>query len=136
MIVQGPLGLCRRPGRRLPRPEDGDITGANPPTPERIDAWVRAGIHVAGRPEWLIVKVHTHGAADANLAGLLGGGLDSLFADLERRYNNGAHWRLHYVTARELYNIIKAAEAGRTGDPSDFRDFAITPPGARVPMLI
>jgi hypothetical protein len=132
MIVQGPLCLCRRPGRFLPRPEDGDVTGPNPAAPERVDAWVRTGIHVSGRPEWIIVKVHTHGAADRNLTSLLGGGFDALFSDLEHRYNDGRRWRLHYVTARELYNIIKAAEAGRTGDPSDYRDFAITPPAARV----
>jgi hypothetical protein len=31
--------------------------------------------------------------------------------------------RFHYVTARELVNIIHAAEAGHSGDPSQFRDF-------------
>jgi hypothetical protein len=128
MIVQGPLGILRRPGLVLPRPEDGDITGQHPATPERVDAWVRTAIHLPGRPEWVFVKVHTHGAADDNLAGLLGGGFDALFADLEARYNDGRRWRLHYVNARELYNIIKAAEAGRAGDPSDYRDFLIAPP--------
>jgi hypothetical protein len=132
MIVQGPLGLCRRPGRFLPRPEDGDVTGSNPATPERIDAWVRADIHVPGRPEWVFVKVHTHGAAVGNLSGLLDGGFDALFTDLESRYNDGRRWRLHYVTAREMYNLIKAAEAGHAGDPSAYRDFAIAPPGERV----
>jgi hypothetical protein len=135
MIIQGPLCVCRRPGRLLPRPEDGDVTGINPATPERVDAWARTAIHVAGRPEWVFVKVHTHGASDRNLAGLLGGGFETLFSDLEHRYNDGRRWRLHYVTARELYNIIKAAEAGRTGSPSDYRDFAITPPAARIPAL-
>ena len=95
----------------------------------------RPAIHLPGRPEWVFVKVHTHGAADRNLAGLLGGGFEALFSDLERRYNDGRRWRLHYVTARELYNIIKAAEAGHTGDPSDYRNFAIAPPGARIAAL-
>jgi hypothetical protein len=136
MIVQGPLGLCRRSGRRLPRPEDGDVTGTNPATPERVDAWVRANIHLPGRPEWVFVKVHTHGAADGNLNGLLGSGFDALFTDLEARYNDGRRWRLHYVTAREMYNMVKAAEAGHAGDPSDYRDFSISPPAARVLTLV
>jgi len=130
MIVQGPLCIYRRPGRFLPRPEDGDITGANPATPARVDAWVRTAIHLPGRPEWVFVKVHTHGASDRNLAGLLGGGFEALFSDLERRYNDGRRWRLHYVTAREMYNIIKATEAGHSGAPSAYRDFVITPPAA------
>ncbi len=130
MLVQGPLRLRRRPGRFLPRPEDGDVTGANPATPDRIDAWARADIHLPGRPEWVFVKVHTHGASDVNLNGLLNGGFDTVFSDLEARYNDGRHWRLHYVNARELFNIAKAAEAGHAGDPSNYRDFLITPPGA------
>jgi hypothetical protein len=40
-------------------------------------------------------------------------------------FPNGARYRLHYVSAREMYNIVKAAEAGCTGDPSAFRDFEI-----------
>jgi len=32
------------------------------------------------------------------------------------------------VTAREMFNIIKAAEAGHTGDPHAFRDFVLSPP--------
>src|SRR5205085_11509134 len=100
------------------------------PAPARVDAWVSTDIHVAGRPEWVFVKVHTHGAADGNLAGLLGGGLEALYTDLEERYNDGRRWRLHYVSAREMYNLVKAAEAGATGNPSDCRDFAVAPPGS------
>ena len=40
-------------------------------------------------------------------------------------FNDGTNFRLHYVTAREMYNIIKAAEAGKSGDPSAYRDFQI-----------
>jgi len=32
------------------------------------------------------------------------------------------------MTARETYNVIKAAEAGRSGDPEDYRDWWITRP--------
>jgi len=35
---------------------------------------------------------------------------------------------LHYMTARETYNVIKAAEAGRSGNPEDYR-------GWRAPSL-
>jgi len=131
MLVQGPLCL-RRKGGLVPRRDDGDVTGLNPATPGRVAAWERAHVHVAGRPEWTFVKVHTHGAADHCRDGLLDGGLEALFTALESRYNDGERWRLHYVTAREMYNMIRAAEAGQSGDPSEFRDFAIAPPAARV----
>jgi hypothetical protein len=128
MIIQGPLCLARGRGRRLLGQEDGDVTAGKSVRPERIDAWVRTAIHVPGRPEWIFVKVHTHGAADATLESLLGGGFDALFSDLERRFNDGREFRLHYVSARELFNIVKAAEAGHDGDPSQYRDFVIAPP--------
>jgi hypothetical protein len=32
-------------------------------------------------------------------------------------------FHFHYVTARELVNIVHAAEAGKTGNPADYRDF-------------
>ncbi len=52
-----------------------------------------------------------------------------------RRWRRGGIDRrsgLHYVTAREAYNIVKAAEAGKSGDPNDYRDFEIPPPANRL----
>jgi hypothetical protein len=51
---------------------------------------------------------------------------------LESRYNDGVRWKLHYVSAREMYNIVKAAEAGKTGDPGQYRDFVIARPQYRT----
>lgn len=131
MLIQGPLGL-RLDSRKfglIPRVENGDIRASNPPTPARIDGWVRTGIHVEGRPEWIIVKVHTHGTQEADMDTLLGAAMDRAYSHLEARYNDGREWALHYVSARELYNIIKAAEAGHAGNPGDWRDFLLPRPG-------
>ncbi|MCX6832104.1 MAG: hypothetical protein NT028_08225 [candidate division Zixibacteria bacterium] len=32
---------------------------------------------------------------------------------------------LHYAGVHEVYNIIEVAAAGETGNPDDYRDFAI-----------
>ena len=37
-----------------------------------------------------------------------------------------SQFQYHYVTTRELYNLVKAAEAGWTGGVNDARDFALT----------
>ena len=55
-----------------------------------------------------------------------------MHAHLESRYNDGKQYVLHYVTAREVYNIIKAAEAGSAGDPNNYRDYLLPPPPASV----
>ena len=124
LLVQGPLALnwSRRKYGLLPRIESGELSGSNPPTPQRAGLWVRQAISVKGREEWVVVKVHTHGAREDNAAVLLGRPMDELFTHLETRYNDGAKCRLHYVTARELVNIISAAEQGMAGDPGLCRD--------------
>jgi len=98
-----------------------------PPWPGRIERWVRANVHVKGRPEWVFVKVHTHGARPENFQSYFGEHGRMLHGFLERRFTAAEGWRLHYATAREAYNMVKAAEAGRPGDPDACRDFALAP---------
>jgi hypothetical protein len=73
------------------------------------------------------VKAYTHGATDKEAEYLLAEGLDELWGALEAE-SREAVYRLHYVTARELYNIVKAAEEGMTGDPSTYRNYRLTMP--------
>ena len=132
MLVQGPLGLNwrKRLFGILPRIENADVRAACPPTPDRVDAWVRAGIHVQGRPDWVFIKVHTHGTQEGDMDTLLGEQTDAMHAYLEAAYNDGERYRLHYVTAREVYNIIKAAEAGEQGNPNEYRDYHLPRPAS------
>lgn len=132
LLVQGPIGLNWTDRRRgiVPRVENADIRANYPPTPARVDGWIRTGIHVEGRPEWVFVKIHTHGAPEKDAAVVLGPTVDAMFEHLERQYNDGERYVLHYVNAREVYNIVKAAEAGMTGNPADYRDFVLPPPAA------
>ncbi len=128
MIVEGPLrpDWSWRKFGVLPHIDNADVTNVNPGRPGRVDGWVDLGIGVAGRPEWVFIKVHTHGAHLHTRESQLGEPADAMYSHLEKTYGSG-HYRLHYVTAREMVNIIKAAEAGKTGDPNDYRDFVIPP---------
>lgn len=130
LIFEGP-SVVRFRGIK-PQYDHGDVTMAGRPTPERIDAWIGTGVHVHGRPEWVFVKVFTHGAVAEDHEAVLGALADAMYADLESRYNDGTRYILHYVTAREAYNIAKAAEAGRTGNPNAYRDFLIPPYANRL----
>lgn len=128
-LISGPLVFHSAKGRL--RLDDGQITGINVPRPDRLDAWVAAHVHVVGRPEWTFVKVYSHGCTDRNRLPFLTRELDRLWTDLERRYNDGTRWRLHYVTAREAYNVVRAAEDGLSGDPGQYRDYEVAPPPCR-----
>jgi len=116
-----------------PSIEAGTITRETLPTPERVDVWVETNVHVLGQPNWVFVKLYCHGAVRADSLSLWGPEVDTFFDYLETRYNDGKQWVLHYVTAREMFNIAKAAEAGQTGNPADFRDYLIAPYRANFP---
>lgn len=127
MVIQGPLALNWRNRKNgiFPRIENGEISGMNLPKKERVDIWINQHISVEGKPDWIFVKVHTHGAPEKNADTLLGEPMDKMYTYLENKYNDGTNFALHYVTAREMYNIIKAAEAGEPGNPGDYRNYML-----------
>ena len=129
MLIQGPLcpNWKRRKFGILPRLENGELSPANPATAERVGLWLRQHIHVPGRPEWVFIKVHTHGARETAADMLLGPQRDLLHQVLQECCNDGTRFVLHYVSARELYNIVRAAQDGRAGDPNDYRDYLLVP---------
>jgi len=130
VLVEGPLLLFPTLSiRRLfVGIEDGNIHLADPVGERRVDRWVRANVHVQGRPEWVFIKVHGHGAStDDDVEEWLGGHLERGLSYLERHYNDGANYVLHYVTARETYNLVRAAAAGKTGDPREYMNWIIPP---------
>jgi len=128
MIIQGPLFPFFKSRNLFSLRITGDVIDGELPEPKKkVDGWVRTSIHIKGKPNWIIIKVHTHGAVDANA--VLGEEMEQIFYQLETRYNDGKKYVLHYVTARELYNIIKAVEDGVESDnPEIYRNYEIKPP--------
>jgi hypothetical protein len=128
LCVQGPLAanFGNRKWGVLPRLENAELSGANPPCMDRFHLWRRQGICVRGRPNWVFIKLHTHAALERNMPALLGDPAlrfhDALARELPDRI------RLHYVSAREVVNLIHAAEDGHTGAPKSYRDHLIGPP--------
>jgi hypothetical protein len=56
----------------------------------------------------------------------------SFHQQLTDGFNDGQNYRLHYVNAREMVNILHAAEDGKTGNPGDYREYRYRLTGARV----
>lgn len=129
ILLQGPLWVDWQDWRYRSHPsiEHGDISAACPLYIGREKLWLRSNVHVLGKPDWVFIKLHSHGCHRADWQEVLGKGFDEMLTRLESRYNDGDKYVLHYVSAREAYNIIKAAEAGKTGDPEKFRDYLIKP---------
>lgn len=127
LLVQGPLLLnCRDRSRGIvPRVENGNLQGNQPPTMARLDLWLRARVGVPARPDWFFVKLHTHGATEVNRDVVLGEAIVRFHEGLAERAAADATFHYHYVTAREMYNLIRAAEAGWTGGVNEARDFEL-----------
>jgi hypothetical protein len=130
-MIQGPLVLdwTRRKFGVLPSVENGCLQASQPPDARRLDNWLRAAVRVASRPDWCFVKLHTHGANEANMEALLGDAMVRFHEELAARAAEAAgRFQFHYVSAREMANLALAAEAGWAGGVAGALDFAVSNP--------
>ncbi|HEU4603407.1 MAG TPA: hypothetical protein VFS24_15645 [Steroidobacteraceae bacterium] len=109
LLVQGPLGLNWRSRKFgiIPRIENGEISADAKPTRDRIRLWLKLAPRIEGASEHVFVKLHTHGATDAATPALLGGDLERMWSYLESEVRDRPGRTLRYVTAWEMYQIIK-----------------------------
>lgn len=123
LIVQGPLVIFRRRRRPFFGIENGELSGSYPPTIPRVKLWQDASIVVRGRPDWLFIKLHCHGMNPADEPSMVGSSIQHFLRDLVQSPENRSVYLLHFVTAREMTNIILAACDGCSGNPGEFRDY-------------
>jgi hypothetical protein len=129
LLVQGPLAIARREGPGIPlRIEAGAVAAGDPPSASRLRTWIAQNVHVRGRPDWTFVKVHAHGALEKNARVMLGEPMHALHRALAKLSPGREPWRVHYVTAREMYNAARAAMDGMSGSPAAYFDYEVGPP--------
>jgi hypothetical protein len=98
----------------------------------RVSEWFENAPIVQGRPQWRFVKVYTHGVQSREMI------LSEKFRRLPlalKAFAKQRGVRLHFATAREAYNMVRAAEDGKQGDPQQFLDYEIPPPVNRFVHL-
>jgi hypothetical protein len=114
LMIQGPTMLDWKKRRYVLPPglENGDLHGNFPPCVRRLKLWLRAQIGVIGRPDWIFVKLHTHGAPEHNASVLLGEPMQRFHESLRTFANSNEGFRFYYVTAREMADLVHQAEQG------------------------
>jgi hypothetical protein len=128
LIVQGPLLLnwgARKRGWSFPRIENSELTSRNPPSMQRLRLWQDAGIAVRGCPNWLFIKLHCHGMDPRDESVMLGEPIQRFLQELLGQPQRKEKYRVHFVTAREMVNVILAACDGHSGDPGQYRDYRL-----------
>jgi hypothetical protein len=118
--------------------DDANLHAAMPASPHRIARWLRANVHVPQRPDWVFIKLWAHGASSPeDEEETIGPRFDALLTAFERDYNDGRRYRLHYITAREAYNLAYNAARGAAGNYDSYLDTPVAPyladPRAIVP---
>lgn len=126
LIIQGPLALERGARPLVPRIENGELTASRPPTLDRLRVWQRAAIRVHDRPDWVFIKLHCHGMDPRDTPTHLGAPMRQFVRTLSEGIDGGRH-TVHFVTAREMTNMLLAACDGCDGDPGQFRDYRLRP---------
>ena len=138
LLIQGPLlfDWNRRKWGIVPRVENGCIQATQAPTMERLDLWLRARVQVPSRPDWYFVKLFMHGAKDQDRRVVLGEPMVRFHQELAHRAADDSSFHFHYVSAREMYNLVRAAESGWSGDVEGARDFELVWNGAALPQAL
>lgn len=122
MIITGPLAI----NIKTRHFEVGQLEawwGSN--WSNRIPLWINNSPFVQGRPDWRFLKMYTHGVQSKKL--ILSQKFRNLFLEL-KKYTATKGIKLHFVSAREAYNIIKAAELNSKSDPESYREFKVKSP--------
>jgi hypothetical protein len=131
LMIQGPLLLDwgRRKFGLVPRVENACLQKGQPPDDKRLALWLRARVNVPTKPNYVFVKLHTHGVNEPNQDVLLGEPMVRFHETLRERANRDPLFRFHYVTAREMANIALAAGQGLDLPVSAARSFRYVPLG-------
>ncbi|HEY6327707.1 MAG TPA: hypothetical protein VI756_00100, partial [Blastocatellia bacterium] len=130
VIMTGPLVFDWRGGKRgLPVPRlDGGVLARNYPLDmTRVHNWIKAGISVEGKPEWVFIKLYCHGFFPQDEEYTIGEPIIRFFDDLLNQAHRTGEFKIHFATAREAFNMVMAAAAGEPGEPGEFRNYCFSP---------
>jgi hypothetical protein len=128
VIINGALVFNwskRIKGLPLPKIEDGALTAAQSADLKRFDRWRNANITVAGKPDWIFIKLYCHGFFDHDQDACIGDRAARFFGEIVENGEKTGAYQTHFASAREVFNMIAAAVDGHAGSPHEFRDYRL-----------
>jgi hypothetical protein len=128
IIFEGPLVFdWTRRIRSLPVPrlDDGALARNYPLSLDRFNRWRNARIAVSGRPDWVFVKLYSHGFFDWDQDAMIGGQMRRFMTEVLELSEKTKEFSVYFASAREAYNMVMAAVDGHSGSPGDYRDYKL-----------
>jgi hypothetical protein len=128
IIFTGPLVFDwtrRVRGLPIPRVEEGGLQQNYPLTMDRFKRWRSAGIGVKGRPDWVFIKLYSHGFFDWDQDLMIGEQMKRFMSEVLENAARTGEFNVHFASAREAFNMVMAAVDGRQGEPGAYRDYKL-----------
>lgn len=128
IIINGPLVFDwtrRVRGLPIPRVEDGALAQNYPLSIQRLNGWRSARVGVKGRPDWVFIKLYSHGFFEADQDAMIGEQMKRFMGGIMDLAERTGEFKIHFASAREAFNFVAAAVDGRKGEPNDYRDYKL-----------
>ena len=120
IIFEGPLVFDwtrRIRSMPVPRLDDGALAQNYPLSMNRFNRWRSARISVAGRPDWVFVKLYSHGFFDWDQDAMIGAQMRRFMSEMLELSEKTQEFSVYFASAREAFNMVMAAVDGRSGSP-------------------
>jgi hypothetical protein len=128
IIFTGPLVFDwtrRVRGLPIPRVEDGALAQNYPLSMNRLERWRSAGIGVKKRPEWIFIKLYSHGFFEWDQDLMIGEQMKRFMLEVLEFGDRTGEYKVHFASAREAFNMVAAAVDGKEGSPALYRDYQL-----------
>lgn len=128
MMVTGPLVFNwtrTLKGIPVPRIDDGALTKNQSMDLARLRRWMNADITVAGRSNWIFVKLYCHGFFEGDMPICIGEEAKRFFGEVLEHSAQTGSFKVHFASAREVANMVWAAVDGKSGAPNTYRDYRL-----------
>lgn len=128
VIFTGPLvfNWTRKiKGIPVPRIEDGALVASQPMDLARLNRWINADIRIRPNSSWVFIKLYCHGFFDHDQSACIGEGAKRFFSEIIENGLRNNSYTVHFVSAREAFNLVSAAVDGKDGEPNEYRDYKL-----------
>lgn len=109
----------------VPRIDDGALAQNYPLTLKRFQRWRSTRISVAGRPDWIFIKLYSHGFFDWDQDAMIGQQMRQFMSEVLETAAKTGEFNVYFASAREAFNMVMAAVDGHSGTPGEYRDYRL-----------
>jgi len=128
IIFEGPLVFDwtrRIYSLPVPRVDDGALAQNYALNLKRFKRWRNSRITVAGRPDWVFVKLYSHGFFDWDQDAMIGAQMRRFMNEVLELSEKTQEFSVYFASAREAFNMVIAAVDGHSGSPGRYRDYKL-----------